>query len=134
MILAAVTISSLPQGMYLGFREGPGEHLVFYKEGIDSTVAVFYVKDQDFKVSFVNGRMEVPTDKLSMQTFHLLGHLPLLLHPDPQEVLVLSFGNGIVSGSIARHQEVQRIDAVDLSSEMIEASRKYTEENNNVLL
>jgi len=133
VILAAVAISSLPQGMYLGFREGPGEHLIFYKEGIDSTVAVFYVKDKDFKVSFVNGRMEVPTDKLSMQTFHLLGHLPLLLHPDPQEVLVLSFGNGIVSGSIARHEEVQRIDAVDLSSEMIEASRKYVEENNNVL-
>ncbi len=133
VILAAVMISSLPQGMYLGFREGPGEHLIFYREGIDSTVAVFYVKYEDFKISFVNGRMEVPTDKLSMQTFHLLGHLPLLLHPHPQEVLVLSFGNGIVSGSIAQHQEVQRMDAVDLSSEMIEASRKYAEENHNVL-
>ena len=133
VILAAAMLSSLPQGMYLGFREGPGEHLIFYKEGIDSTVAVFHVKDKDFKVSFVNGRMEVPTDNLSMQTFHLLGHLPLLLHPDPQQVLVLSFGNGIVSSAIAQHREVQRIDAVDLSSEMIEASRKYAEENNNVL-
>ena len=133
VILAAITIPSLPQGLYLGFREGPGEHLIFYKEGIDSTVAVFYVKNKNFKVSFVNGRMEVPTDRLSMQTFHLLGHLPLLLHPHPQEVLVLSFGNGIVSGSIAQHREVQCIDAVDLSSEMIEASRKYTEENNDVL-
>ena len=46
---------------------------------------------------------------------------------------MLSFGNGIVSGSIAQHREVQCIDAVDLSSEMIEASRKYTEENNDVL-
>ncbi len=133
VVLAAVMISSLPQGIYLGFREGPGEHLIFYREGIDATVAVFYVRDQNFKISFVNGRMEVPTDRLSMQTFHLLGHLPLLLHPDPQEVLVLSFGNGIVSGSIARHEEVQRIDAVDLSSEMIEASNKYAEENHNVL-
>jgi spermidine synthase len=133
IILAAITISSLPEGMYLGFREGRGEHLIYYREGIDTTVAVFHVKDQDFKVSFVNGRMEVPTDQLSMQTFHLLGKLPLLLHPDPQEVLVLSFGNGIVSGSIAQHDEVQRIDAVDLSSEMIEASHMYAEENNHVL-
>jgi len=133
VILTAVIIPTLPLGIYLGFREGPGEHLIFYKEGVDSTVAVFYVEEKDFKVSFVNGRMEVPTDKLSLQTFHLLGHLPMLLHPSPQEVLVLSFGNGIVSGAIAQHQGVQRIDAVDLSSEMIEASRKYARENQNVL-
>jgi spermidine synthase len=133
VVLVAAIVSSLPRGMYLGFREGPGEHLIFYKEGIDATVAVFHVEDRDFKVSFVNGRMEVPTDELSMQTFHLLGQLPLLLHPDPREVLVLSFGNGIVSGSIARHAGVKHIRAVDLSSEMIEASARYSEENNNIL-
>jgi len=133
IVLVAVIVSSLPQGMYLGFREGPGEHLIFYREGIDATVAVFHVEDRDFKVSFVNGRMEVPTDELSMQTFHLLGKLPLLLHPNPEKVLVLSFGNGIVSGSIAQHPEVKHIRAVDLSSEMIEASARYSEENNNIL-
>jgi hypothetical protein len=45
----------------MGFRQGPSEFLVFYAEGVESTVAVFDVPDQNFKVSFVNGRIEVPT-------------------------------------------------------------------------
>jgi spermidine synthase len=130
--LAVVATLVMPPGFYLGFREGPSEHLVYYKEGVETTVAVFEVPEQDFKVSFVNGRNEVPTDQISMRAFRLLGHLPALLRPEAQKALVLSFGNGIATGSLDTHN-IPVIDAVDLSPEMIEAAQIYWEENYNVL-
>jgi spermidine synthase len=130
--LAALATLALPPGLYLGFREGPSEHLVFYKEGVETTVAVFEVPEQNFKVSFVNGRNEVPTDENSMRAFRLLGHLPPLLRPEARNALVLSFGNGIATGSLDIHN-IPLIEAVDLSPEMIEAAGIYWEENYNIL-
>lgn len=130
--LALIATLVMPPGLYLGFREGPSEHLVFYEEGVETTVAVFDVAEHDFKISFVNGRIEVPTDEVSMRAFRLLGHLPPLLRPEARNALVLSFGNGIATGSLDTHN-IPVIDAVDLSPEMIEAAHIYWEENYNVL-
>ena len=123
---------ALPPGYYLGFREGPTEQMVFYAEGVETTVAVFAVPEQNFKVSFVNGRIEVPTDEISMNAFRLLGHLPAILRPDAQRALMLSFGNGIATGSLDSHH-VPYIDAVDLSAEQFAAAEIYWIENYNVL-
>jgi len=130
--LALIAMLVLPPGLYLGFREGPSEHLVFYEEGVETTVAVFDVVEHNFKVSFVNGRIEVPTDEVSMRAFRLLGHLPPLLRPEARNALVLSFGNGIAAGSLDTHG-IPVMDAVDLSPEMIEAAHIYWQENHNVL-
>jgi spermidine synthase len=135
LIAGAATVALIvtaPSGYFLGFREGPSEHLVFYEEGVETTVAVFHVPDHHFKVSFVNGRIEVPTDEISMAAFRLLGHLPALLKPDAQGALMLSFGNGIATGSLDTHS-IPVIDAVDLSAEQFAAAKLYEEENHNVL-
>ena len=121
-----------PPPLYLGFRQDPGEHLVYYEEGVETTVAVFHVVEQDYKVSFVDGRIEVPTDEISMRAFRSLGHLPPLVHPNAQRALMLSFGNGIATGSLDTHA-IPEIDAVDLSKEMMQAADLYWQENYNVL-
>jgi spermidine synthase len=128
----ALAAALLPPGVYLGFREGVIPELVYYREGVDATVAVFKVKYPPLKMSFVNGRSEVPTDKHSMRAFHLLGHLPALLHPNAQNALMISFGNGIASGAMATHS-IPRIHAVELVAEQVEAARLYDVENRGVL-
>lgn len=132
MALGVALILLLPNRYYLGFREGPSEHMIFYEEGVETTVAVFEVPEENFKVSFVNGRIEVPTDEISMNAFRLLGHLPPLLKPDAERALMLSFGNGIATGSLDTHG-IPHIDAVDLSAEQFAAAELYWEENYNVL-
>jgi spermidine synthase len=122
----------LPPGYYLGFRADPPDNLTFYAEGVETTVAVFEVPAENFKVSFVNGRIEVPTDPVSMRAFRLLGHLPALLRPDAERALMLSFGNGVASGSLDTHG-IAQIDAVDLSAEQFAAAARYWQENYNVL-
>jgi spermidine synthase len=130
--LAVIAVFLLPQPRYLGYWENLANQLLFYKEGVETTVAVFGPGRNNPKFSTVNGRIEVPTDPISMRIFHLMGHLPPLLAPDAKNALVLSFGNGIASGTMATHP-VSRIDVVDLSAEMIQAARKvYTTENRGV--
>jgi spermidine synthase len=132
--LAAVIVAVLllPPGVYLGFREETTPSLVFYREGVDATVAVFQVQQPPLKISFVNGRNEVPTDRYSMRAFYLLGHLPPLLHPGATSALVVSFGNGITTGALSRHA-IPEIQAIELVSGQIEAAAIYSEENRGVL-
>jgi spermidine synthase len=129
---AVIAALLLPPGVYLGFREGTIPQLKFYREGVDATVAVFQVDSPPLKISFVNGRNEVPTDEDSMRAFYMLGHLPPLLRPEARSALMVSFGNGIATGTMSRHG-VSRIHAVELVAEQVEAAKLYTEENRNVL-
>jgi spermidine synthase len=130
--VAAGAALLLPPGLYLGFREGAPPSLVFYREGVDATVSVFEVPDPPLKISFVNGRSEVPTDSQSMRAFYLLGHLPALLHPQARSALMVSFGNGIATGALSRHG-IPRIQAVELVAEQVAAARLYQQENRGVL-
>ncbi len=131
-VLLLVGFVLRPPAVYLGFRQDPGEFMAFYAEGVDTTVAVFDVPESNIKVSFVNGRIEVPTDAISMQAFRALGHLPPLVQPEAERALMLSFGNGIATGSLDTHG-IPHVDAVDLSREMLKAAEVYWEENHNVL-
>lgn len=130
--VALVGALLLPPGIYLGFREGATPQLKYYHEGIDATVAVFEVAQPPLKISFVNGRSEVPTDAQSMRAFYLLGHLPPLLRPNAQSALMVSFGNGIATGAMSRHS-IPRIQAVELVAEQVEAAKLYRTENRGVL-
>ncbi|MDE2943486.1 MAG: fused MFS/spermidine synthase [Gemmatimonadota bacterium] len=132
MVATIVAVAILPTGFYLGSYYTEVDRLIFYKEGVETTVAVLEVPEDNYKISFVNGRDEVPTDRASMSAFRLLGHLPPLLRPGARNALVLSFGNGIATGTMNTH-DIPVIDAVDLSPEMMEAAAVYSEENYNVL-
>ncbi len=109
----------------------PGEKLLYYKEGAYATVTVVE-KNDSIKILKLNNIEEVPTDYASLQTFHMLGHLPNLLHKNPQKALVICFGGGITTGAVATH-DLEQIDAVEISPEMVKASNYFLEENQNVL-
>jgi spermidine synthase len=133
ILLAVIVLGVvLPTKKYLGYWESARESLLFYEEGVETTVAVFEAGPNNPKFSTVNGRVEVPTDVLSMRAFYLLGHLPALLRPDAEGALMLSFGNGIASGALSTHA-IPTIDVVELAPEMVNAAEVYSNENRNIL-
>ena len=111
-------------------RIQPGEVLSYYEE--DSSASVAVVERFGVKTLKVNGREEVPTTYNALRTFHMLGHLPLMLHKDPQQTLVVSFGAGVASGAVAEH-DIRQIDIVEIHHETIDASNSFLEENQSVL-
>jgi spermidine synthase/Flp pilus assembly protein TadD len=107
------------------------ERLIFYDESSSATVAVREDGDGSRMLS-INGLDEVPVDPASLLTFRVLAHLPLLVHPDPQRVMVLSLGGAITTGSVARHP-VKHLDAVELCPPVVQAAALFERWNYGVL-
>jgi len=108
----------------------PGSTLIFYDEDAGGTVTVHAFPD-GLRLLKVNGAGEVPTDRASIRTFRLLGNLPMLLHADPREVLVIAFGGGITLGAVELH-EPDRLDCVEVVPGVFEASRHFARYNRSV--
>ena len=60
-------------------------------------------------------------------------HIPLLLHPDPEDVLFLGLGTGLTAGGSISHEEVKRIDIAELIPEVVDACRLLADHNFNVI-
>ena len=113
---------------YDRFENIEGE-LLFYREGVSGTLAVFQVGE--IKELFINCIEEVPTHRDAVATFKLLGHLPLLLQPEPKRVLVNAVGGGVTLGAATKHDVT--VEAVDIVPDVRAAMHFFGEENGNVV-
>jgi spermidine synthase len=59
--------------------------------------------------------------------------MPLLLHEAPSEVLFMGLGTGLTAGGAIPHHDVERILAVELIPEVVEAVRTLADYNYNVV-
>ncbi len=67
-----------------------------------------------------------------MLTQKMLAHLPLLLHPNPRQVGIIGLGSGVTLASALVHPVVS-VDVVEISPEVIEASRYFEDVNRRAL-
>jgi len=63
-------------------------------------------------------------DSKSILVEQMQAHVPLLLHPNPKNVLFLGMGTGITAGAALSH-DVERVVTVELVSNVIPAAKKY---------
>lgn len=59
----------------------------------------------------------------------MITHVPMAVHPDIKDVLVIGAGDGGVVKELARYKRVRRIDLVEMDSMVIEACRAFLPEN-----
>jgi spermidine synthase len=112
-----------------------GRHndILFYREGRTGTATVVRDKVNGLKSIYINGEAEVPTRYVDMECFKLLGGLGPLLHPDPEDVVMICFGGGIAAGAAVMYPDVKSLEVVDLESSVVEAARLFEQENNDLL-
>jgi spermidine synthase len=67
-----------------------------------------------------------------MLTQKLAAHLPLLLHDSPRTVAIVGLGSGVTVGAALSHP-IERADVIEISPEVVEASRFFEEENHRAL-
>jgi len=79
----------------------------------------------------VNGKTDAG-DSPDNLTQRLLAHVPLLLHREAKDVLVIGLGSGVTLGSALRHP-IARADIVEISPEVVEASRFFEAANGRAL-
>ena len=111
-------------------QDAASQQLLFYREGMNSTVSV----ERTARTTSlrVDGKVDA-SNGLDMPTQLMLGHLPVLLHPRAERVLVIGLGSGVTVGAVAQHPAVREIDVVELEAAVAEASRFFAQENRHAL-
>jgi spermidine synthase len=61
------------------------------------------------------------------------GHIPLLLHKQPEDVLFLGLGTGMTAGAAIPHAEVKHITVVELIPDVVRAARELADWNNDLV-
>ena len=103
--------------------------LLYYREGAMATVSVKKLTGTTSLA--IDGKVDAST-RSDMLTQRLVAHVPLLLHEDPKEVCIIGLGSGVTLGSALRHP-IEHADVVELSPEVVEASRYFEQENYRAL-
>ncbi|MCP3982765.1 MAG: hypothetical protein GY723_00155 [bacterium] len=104
----------------------------YHAEGKISTVTVTEVPGVGMKLLRVDGKIEMTTKPIDVRLGKLLAHLPMLLHPNPENVFNLGLGAGLTVGALSTHGP-SVIDVAELEPHMVEAARFFEKENQGVL-
>lgn len=76
------------------------ERLVYFEEGITATVAA--TRQDDERLLYISdGKVEADTSERSMMLQRMMGHLPMLFHPDPQRAVNIGLGAGVTFGALS---------------------------------
>lgn len=106
--------------------------VLYYEEGVNSNVAVVEMKDETKqRILLINGKPDA-SSLYDMPTQVLLGQIPMMLHPNPKNVFVVGFGSGVTIGSVLTHP-VNSVTCVEISPEVINASKYFANENNSCI-
>ena len=55
----------------------------------------------------------------------MITHVPMAVHPNVQDVLVIGAGDGGVVRELARYEYIRRIDLVEMDEQVLDACRRY---------
>jgi spermidine synthase len=92
-----------------------------YDEGPAATVSV--ERNQDVVAMRIDGKIDASSGG-DMITQELIAHLPLLIHENPDTVLVVGLGSGVTLGSCQTHS-VGYIDCIELIESVIQAAHFF---------
>ena len=120
MFVAAVGWSSDPFPEFVQQRYR-GQRIVWQEEGVDATVVVLAAHNGEVSLT-VNGNHQASTGGGQVYVHRSIGHLPMILHPEARDALVIGLGGGATAGAVAIHDGVD-VDLVELSGSVVRGAR-----------
>jgi len=100
----------------------PSEVLMF-REGVEGTGGVS--RHGGVLSLSVNGTVVADSSRHDLWDLMLKAHLPMLLHDNPQSVALVGLGAGISLGAVQSY-DVQRVDCVEISEDVVDAQRFFS--------
>ncbi|THB80885.1 MAG: tetratricopeptide repeat protein [Desulfobacteraceae bacterium] len=100
--------------------------VLFHRDGPATSVTIKDLPDQS-RVLFINGKPDA-SSRGDLPSQLLVAHLPLMMHPDPKDTLVIGLASGITLGAATLHP-AERIDCLEISPTMVEASHYFDDYN-----
>ncbi len=117
-------------GGFRGVYSIPPEQTLFLREGVEATVGV--AESGGSVVLTVNGLVVAETSRSDLWDLLLKAHLPMLLHPAPRRVALVGLGAGVSLGAVTCY-DVERVDVVEISKDVVAAQRFFRSVNRDAL-
>ncbi|MCO4764125.1 MAG: fused MFS/spermidine synthase [Myxococcales bacterium] len=125
---AAVAVAATtPPPQYVGKQE----RLIALHEGASGTVAVVKTRLGDLALKIDNFYNLGQSSHAILE--RRLGHLPLLMHPNPTSVAVIGLATGITASATLAHTSVKRVTVAELVPEVVAAEAHFQPYNGKVL-
>ena len=85
----------------------------YFGEGISDSVAVT-LANGGVRSFHAAGKIQASTLTSDMRVQRMLGHIPALVHKQPESILVVACGAGVTAGTFVLHPDVKRIVICDI--------------------
>jgi spermidine synthase len=127
---------NMPYSLHKGLLDEKEESILFYKEGATATVMISERTGMALTASnkrlWINGNRATAAFYEGLQINRFQGVLPMVIHPDPKDVLVICFGSGTTFGTLSQFP-VNMVDNVEIAGTVIEGAEYFKSENMDVL-
>ncbi len=104
-------------------KQWKGQKVVFYKNSIYGNVTV--IKRENQYTFFSNGIPIITAPVPDIVFIQEFVHFPLLIHKNPEDILVISGGAGGVINEILKYPSVKRIDYAELDPLILKSVKKF---------
>jgi len=107
------------------------KEIAYSKHGFYGLVSVRYNPGANEVQLLHNGKVDASTGLTDMRTQILIGHMPFLVHRNPDKILNIGLGGGFTVGALKSHPNVSVIDVVEIDPLVVEATGTYFKDFNN---
>ena len=113
---------SLPSDS-LRIEEMKRDDVLFYKEGLTSTVSVHRITGSEYIYFKSNGKIDGSYGDALSQL--MTSYIPMMLHPQAEQALTIGLGSGMSAKALATFQSLKDIEVIEIEPAMIEASKFF---------
>jgi spermidine synthase len=106
----------------IGAAAHRNDRVIWREEGVQTTVAVHEQGSAQpgraRRVMYLDGMHQASDYPQMTFVHHRIGAMPVMLHPDPKQALVVGLGGGATAGAVAQYPGVH-VDVVELSQAVV---------------
>jgi predicted membrane-bound spermidine synthase len=115
------------------FHAGPKDEVIYRHEGRNESIVVLENSGGAYRSLNTNGFSMSDTSHGAQRYMKLMAHLPLLVHEEPREALIICYGVGNTAFAVSLHDSLEHVDVVDLSEDILSISGYFEATNHRVL-
>ncbi|MCD5401125.1 spermine synthase [candidate division NPL-UPA2 bacterium] len=102
-----------------------GHNVVHYQNSIYGNISVIQSEGGEQYTFFLDGIPSITTPIPDIIFVEEFVHLPMLAHPHPEKILILSRGAGGIINEILRHPSVKMVEYAELDPLMMKVLRRF---------
>jgi spermidine synthase/Tfp pilus assembly protein PilF len=107
----------------LRLEEMKRDDVLFYREGLTTTVSVHRIAGTEYIYFKSNGKIDGSYGDALSQL--MTSYIPMLLHPKAERALTIGLGTGMSAKALATFDTLKEIEVIEIEPAMIEASKFF---------